>query len=226
VSSLRAGPRRLLGALSARDLCADCLAKAVTENDSALNDSALSFANVSLSGGLQVNDGTGWRQVGDIVARVNGVACRVEEHRFGGVVAQPLGTAAGERIAGCLLAGAAGDALGAPVEFDGIERIRSLHGGDELRLLAPAYGRRGAITDDTQMTLVTAERLLCVQAAGAVSTADRLGYLARAYRRWLNTQEPGIDVESEGWLLSVTSLHARRAPGTTCLRALIAGTGA
>ena len=65
-----------------------------------------------------------------------------------------------ERFLGCLLAGAAGDALGAPVEFDSLARIREKYGPQGIRDFAPAYGKLGAITDDTQMTLFTAEAMI------------------------------------------------------------------
>jgi ADP-ribosylglycohydrolase len=61
------------------------------------------------------------------------------------------------RIRGCLLGGAVGDAIGAPVEFLSLQQIRHRFGTDGIRDYAPAYGRRGAITDDTQLTLFTAE---------------------------------------------------------------------
>src|SRR5437773_12463465 len=65
-----------------------------------------------------------------------------------------------EYFSGCLLGGAVGDALGAAVEFLPWGDIRRYYGDGGLRDLAPAYGRLGAITDDTQMTLFTAEGLL------------------------------------------------------------------
>jgi len=64
------------------------------------------------------------------------------------------------RFLGCLLGGAVGDALGAPVEFMSIEEIRVKFGRPGIRDFVPAYGRLGAITDDTQMTLFTAEGLI------------------------------------------------------------------
>ncbi|MEB3736480.1 ADP-ribosylglycohydrolase family protein [Halopseudomonas pachastrellae] len=64
------------------------------------------------------------------------------------------------RAVGCLLGGAVGDALGARVEFMSWEEIRRGFGEWGIRSMAPAYGRRGAITDDTQMMLFTAEGLL------------------------------------------------------------------
>jgi ADP-ribosylglycohydrolase len=63
------------------------------------------------------------------------------------------------RCRGCLLGGAVGDALGAPVEFMSHSQIVSRFGPHGIRDFAPAYGRTGAITDDTQMTLFTAEGL-------------------------------------------------------------------
>jgi ADP-ribosylglycohydrolase len=108
------------------------------------------------------------------------------------------------RVRGCLLGGAIGDALGAPIEF--------AH-GDDVR--APT--RFGAITDDTQMTLFTAEGLL-----RAWPGDDPLPSIRRAYERWLATQTSSLRV-ADGWLSSHAFLHARRAPGTTCLGALEAG---
>jgi ADP-ribosylglycohydrolase len=64
------------------------------------------------------------------------------------------------RIRGCLLGGAVGDALGAPVEFLSLQEIRDKFGPAGIHDYARAYGRRGAIADDTQMTLFTAEGLL------------------------------------------------------------------
>lgn len=58
-----------------------------------------------------------------------------------------------ERIRGSLLGGAVGDALGAAVEFLSLRVIREKFGADGISNYSPAYGRRGAITDDTQMTL-------------------------------------------------------------------------
>ena len=56
------------------------------------------------------------------------------------------------RTRGCLLGGAAGDALGAPVELLSLAEIRQRYGPQGITACAEAYGRLGAITDDTQMT--------------------------------------------------------------------------
>src|SRR5512137_766749 len=129
---------------------------------------------------------------------------------------------------GCLLGGAVGDALGAPIEFKSHDEVLAEHGPAGLRDYVVAYGRLGAITDDTQMTLFTAEALIraehCRVQAPSARTADVAWY---AYLRWLETQgevvrRRGIPDE-EGWLLRVQGLHARRAPGNTCLAGLKKG---
>ncbi|WP_424537131.1 ADP-ribosylglycohydrolase family protein [Sphaerisporangium viridialbum] len=50
----------------------------------------------------------------------------------------------GSRVRGCLLGGAIGDALGAPIEFDSIAHIRHHHGRAGLTDLTPDWrGRPG-----------------------------------------------------------------------------------
>ena len=129
-------------------------------------------------------------------------------------------------FAGCLLGGAVGDALGAPVEFLSIGEIRARHGAAGVADYELAHGRRGAITDDTQMTLFTAEGLLRAGARwrrkGICHTATVIHH---AYIRWLHTQgersrSPFSQEKMDGWLFDVETLHARRAPGNTCLGAL------
>ncbi len=61
-----------------------------------------------------------------------------------------------ERIRGCLLGGAVGDALGTPVEFQSWARIRAVHGPEGVTELSTP----GRFTDDTQMSLFTAEGLI------------------------------------------------------------------
>ena len=123
---------------------------------------------------------------------------------------------------GCLLGGAVGDALGAPVEFDSWSHIQSRLGPRGVTGFEEAFGRRGAITDDTQMTLFTAEGL--IRAANRFDDRGLVSVEAsvhRAYLRWLVTQgEGGAAPHDPGWLVGVRGLHARRAPGNTCLSAL------
>ena len=127
-----------------------------------------------------------------------------------------------ERFKGCLLAGAVGDALGAPVEFMKRQAIIEQFGEDGIKDFAPAYGRKGAITDDTQMTLFTAEGLL----QSWSHNEDALICVSRAYLHWLKTQgisHPLIHKQHStdaGTFVNHPDLNHRRAPGNTCLSAL------
>jgi ADP-ribosylglycohydrolase len=130
------------------------------------------------------------------------------------------------RFAGCLLGGAVGDALGAPIEFLDLDEIVRAHGEQGIRDYAPAYGKLGAITDDTQMTLFTAEAMLSAHVAAALQGQEPDFFRAASvsYARWLMTQENSRLLISAcvkpSWLLQQKKLFSRRAPGTTCLSAL------
>jgi ADP-ribosyl-[dinitrogen reductase] hydrolase len=135
------------------------------------------------------------------------------------------------RFSGCLLGGAVGDALGAPVEFLDLDEIVRAFGEQGIRDYAPAYGKLGAITDDTQMTLFTAEALLSAHLASVLhgQEPDFFRAAAGSYARWLMTQENSRLVCSGNanvsWLLQQKKLFSRRAPGATCLSALQASRG-
>ncbi|MHB1463284.1 MAG: ADP-ribosylglycohydrolase family protein [Armatimonadota bacterium] len=129
-----------------------------------------------------------------------------------------------ERIAGSLLGGAVGDALGAPVEFMSIANIRSAFGPHGITNYAPAYGRIGAITDDTQMALFTLEGLLSVLCAPYADVSCQEA-VCMSYIRWLGTQGTVSHYEAlasvySGWLWQRTDLHSNRAPGNSCLSSL------
>lgn len=131
----------------------------------------------------------------------------------------------GSRVRGALLGGAIGDALGAPVEFWDLARIRRQCGPDGVREYlpesvagVPVYGR---ITDDTQMTLFTVEGMIRAAVREDRGLGFTVGVLHHAYDRWLDTQlltEP--DGTRDGWLIEERWLYSRRAPGNTCLSAL------
>lgn len=127
-----------------------------------------------------------------------------------------------ERVLGCVLVGAVGDALGGGVEFDEIDAIRARYGPDGLTDYTEAYGRVGAITDDTQMSMFTLDGLIRAHIAlRRTGDTDLARHLHRAYLRWLHTQhDPVPEHLLGGWLLDQPDLHHRRAPGNTCLTAL------
>jgi ADP-ribosylglycohydrolase len=148
------------------------------------------------------------------------------------------------QLRGCLLGGAIGDALGSPVEFMSLGEIRRQYGADGVTKLAPTASKEAEITDDTQMTLFTAEGILRSTTRHMEHAEDNKPQAAEwdgehrphssvmwyAYRRWLHTQRgqrhaasliDGLDTPGDpGWLVQVKDLHARRAPGNTCLSAL------
>jgi ADP-ribosylglycohydrolase len=124
-----------------------------------------------------------------------------------------------DRYRGCLLGGAVGDALGAGIEFMSLHEIRRQYGPAGVTGYVPCYGRSGAITDDTQMTLFTAEGLLRARRHGG----DVPEALWQAYRRWLLTQGSPGSAPADGWLIGQEFLHDQRAPGVTCLGALHGG---
>ena len=82
-----------------------------------------------------------------------------------------------DKYRGCLLGGAAGDALGYAIEFDREEAIAARYGSRGIRDYQLDERGLAPFSDDTQMTLYTANSLLCSLAAlstQASSSAPRL----------------------------------------------------
>jgi len=144
-----------------------------------------------------------------------------------------------ERFKGCLLGGAIGDALGYPVEFMSLNQIKHTYGQKGLTdLIIDKESKAALISDDTQMTLFTADGLVwayrrCSE-RGIGSYAGSGTY--QSYLRWLYTQTGKIIDESwlqktpyeeenkeEIFILDIKELYSRRAPGNTCLSALESG---
>ncbi len=70
-----------------------------------------------------------------------------------------------DKYRGCLLGGAAGDALGYAIEFDREEAIAACYGSRGIRDYQLDERGLAPFSDDTQMTLYTANSLLCSLAA-------------------------------------------------------------
>ena len=125
-----------------------------------------------------------------------------------------------DRILGCLLGGAIGDALGAPVEFWSSERIARERTDGVRTYLPSGYGDAlGLVTDDTQMTLFTLEGLI---RAKQDSSLDPIVEVHRSYVEWWRTQTldgPPVDAVP-GSLAAEAWLYSRRAPGVTCMSAV------
>jgi len=135
---------------------------------------------------------------------------------------------------GCILGGAIGDALGAPIEFLSYEQIQSKYGKAGVTDYVEHENGNGEFTDDTQMTLFTAEGLLrawhrsVLKGIGGAQTAITF----QSYLRWLYTQGVKVNITNvnngvydieHGWLLKRKELFVRREPGNTCISALQSG---
>lgn len=134
-----------------------------------------------------------------------------------------------DKICGCLVGGAAGDALGFPVEFLSESEIFSQFGKNgitEYKLDSETC--KALVSDDTQMLLFTANGVLICQTRAMLRgiAGDIEEYVARSYLDWLLTQTESFESaqkqrkECVSWLLDIPELYARRAPGATCISAL------
>ncbi|GGY94418.1 ADP-ribosylglycohydrolase family protein [Streptomyces poonensis] len=124
------------------------------------------------------------------------------------------------RVRGTLLGTAVGDALGAPLDGLTLEEIREAHGAQGLTDPAPAYGRRGAVTDLTQLTLFTVDGLIRAQVRRDTGAWHPPTDLHRAYLRWAATQHdwgPDERRTDDGWLAREEWLYVRRDPARACL---------
>lgn len=144
-----------------------------------------------------------------------------------------------DKYRGCLLGGAAGDALGYAIEFDREEAIAARYGSHGIRDYQLDERGLAPFSDDTQMTLYTANSLLCslaalsAQASGGApalasptlpSPAALATYapaqMAQFYVEWMYTQvSPYPLAEPKAWISSLPELFASRAPGVTCMNA-------
>ena len=127
-----------------------------------------------------------------------------------------------DKYRGCLIGGAAGDALGYAVEFLSEGMIFSRYGESGITEYELTNGV-AQISDDTQMTLFTANGLL--YAAAHAMTGNFAGCIELCYKDWLKTQSESFPVDTEkccSWLVNEQRLFSRRAPGVTCMSALSA----
>lgn len=135
-----------------------------------------------------------------------------------------------DKIRGALIGGAIGDALGYPVEFLTLDRITGKYGDQGITAYEiDRTSGKALISDDTQMTLFTANGILFGETRGRMRGIDAAphDYVAMAYQDWLTTQYADYPQTKRydcgrgvSWLLDVPALYSRRAPGNTCISAL------
>ena len=121
-----------------------------------------------------------------------------------------------DKVRGCLMAGAAGDALGYEVEFMSRRIILTRFGEQGITEFALDSNGKALVSDDTQMTLFTANGLLN---APRLAVEPRYA-VVRAYVDWFYTQTRGKNRKKSCWLSDIPALHSLRAPGNTCMSAL------
>ncbi|WP_326811373.1 ADP-ribosylglycohydrolase family protein [Streptomyces scopuliridis] len=127
------------------------------------------------------------------------------------------------RVRGCLLGGAIGDALGAGVSALTLDEIRAAHGEGAVNDFVPAFGRRGAVSAATQLTLFTVDGLIRAQVRRDTGAWHPPTDVHRAHLRWAATQRdwgPDLRRKDGGWLAQEEWLYARRDPTISCLTGL------
>lgn len=134
-----------------------------------------------------------------------------------------------DKIRGSLSGGAAGDSLGYTVEFYSENRIFKKYGKNGITSYQiDSKTGKALISDDTQMTLFTANGILFGETKSfveGVKISPRL-WVQCAYFDWLVTQEydfeQGKRIEKKvSWLRNIPELYDKRAPGNTCLSGLV-----
>lgn len=124
-----------------------------------------------------------------------------------------------DKCRGSLVGGAIGDALGYEVEFMSLGAIRKRFGENGISDYVLHNGV-AEFSDDTQMSLFTAEGLLNGIADGKIYETEILPYITKAYENWYCTQSDPELKMSGSWLTHISPLCSRRAPGNTCMSAL------
>ena len=119
-----------------------------------------------------------------------------------------------DRVLGCLLGGAVGDALGYAVEFLSLQAIRERFGPEGIREPALNAGGQAVVSDDTQMTLFTAEGLTrSVAGDGRIMQPEALDAVRDATLDWYAMQ---MGQPVQGGLSEYGVLGEDRARGRTC----------
>lgn len=132
-----------------------------------------------------------------------------------------------DKCRGSLIGGAIGDALGYPVEFvNSFREIQAEYGERGITEYDMSYPwlddslrhYKALFSDDTQMTLYTAEGLLEAERSGRPLVPT----ICNAYLAWYGHQvSKKVRISYDSELSKIDELNQRRAPGNTCLSALL-----
>lgn len=124
-----------------------------------------------------------------------------------------------DKCRGSIIGGAVGDALGYEVEFMSLSAILRQFGDGGITRYVTHNGV-AEFSDDTQMTLFTAEGLLSAYACDKLNEGDLGSEIRKGYEHWYATQTRVASPLSRSWLSNIAALWAERAPGMTCMSAL------
>lgn len=132
-----------------------------------------------------------------------------------------------DRMEGCILLGAAGDAMGYVVEFKQVDEIVRLFDGpisfsrpDRWRCRVHGY----MVSDDTQMTMFGMESIArAVEGNSDDFVSSMIDETRVSYLQWYGTQGSMAVSGAGTGLLSYREMFAARAPGNTCIEALRLG---
>lgn len=120
-----------------------------------------------------------------------------------------------DKIKGSMLGGAIGDALGYP-----IKSIRNIQERQYFQ-----YHGKGIISDNTQMSLFTANALLYdftkYKIEGTAIPINDAIYLS--YLDWLMTQINQENYKKVSWIRDLPELNISRIPNIVCINALKSG---
>lgn len=125
-----------------------------------------------------------------------------------------------DKCRGSLIGGAIGDALGYAIEFSSLNAIHKTYGEKGIADYNLNPDGIAEFSDDTQMSLFTAEGLLNAIAAGDTFEKDIVPHISTAYEHWYYTQGRAPLKMRKSWLTHIKALWSRRAPGNTCLSAI------
>ena len=132
-------------------------------------------------------------------------------------------------VSGCIFGGAIGDALGYPVEFMRYKNILAEYGENGITKFDLRRSGKAEISDDTQMTLYTANGLLFGETRGHLRgiAARPTDYIFLAYKNWYSSQTARKVKTDERvcWVYNIKALRESRAPGSTCLNAIATSEG-
>ncbi len=124
-----------------------------------------------------------------------------------------------DKCRGSLVGGAIGDALGYGAEFMSLADILKKYGESGIENYEIDSNGIAEISDDTQMSLFTAEGLLNAIEEDRKDIEDFAPYFTTAYTYWYDTQIPPPIPREGSWMSQHIELWDRRAPGVTCMEA-------